>query len=304
MESLAGMRAFVRAVDTGSFSAAGRLVGAAPSSVSRQIGELEADLGATLFHRTTRKISLTEAGEIYYRRAARFVHEIDEARLAVNDVDGAPTGILRITVAASLARLHVAPALVGFHARHRAVDVVLSVTDRMVDIVDEGFDLAIRVGQQRDSSLIARRIGVGRRIVAASPAYLKSRGTPRIPRDLSDHDCLTFRAHPGANVWRFRGPEGAEDVRVSGCLFADDGEALVGAAAAGLGLVLLPEWLLGHELAAGRLTGVLDGYRAVPEETPLYAVHARQLHMPPKTRAFIDFLAERFTDPAYSWSAD
>ena len=294
MDSVAGMRIFVRVVDAGSFSAAGRQLGLAPSSVSRQISDLEYELGARLFHRTTRKLSLTEAGRLFHERAAQILVEVEEAKLAMSQIGGAPSGILRLTVPASIGRLHIAPALAAFQERFPAVQIVLSMTDRLVDLVDEGFDLAIRVGRQRDSSLIARRIGWGRRVVCGSPSYLEKAGMPKVPADLADHNCLTFRSHPGSNLWSFRGPKGTSKVRVSGGLFADNGEALCAAAVAGLGLILVPNWLVGIEIRRGRLRQVLGKFQVVPEASPLYAVYPHQRHLPPKIRAFVDFLVERF----------
>ncbi|MFQ5972297.1 MAG: LysR substrate-binding domain-containing protein [Alphaproteobacteria bacterium] len=302
MDSVAGMRVFARVVEAGSFSAAGRQLGVAPSSVSRQIGDLEQDLGARLFHRTTRRLSLTEAGRMFYGHAAKILIEVDEARLAVSQLDGTPSGILRLTVPASVGRLHVVPALAAFQERYPAVQVVLSVTDRLVDLVEGGLDLAIRIGRQRDSSLIARKIGSGRRIVCASPDYLASEGVPVTPADLAGHSCLTFRSHPGSNAWQFRGPGGAEEVRVSGKLFADDGDALCAAAIAGLGLILVPAWLVGRGIEAGKLREVLSSYQAIPAATPMYAVYPHQRHLPPKVRALIDFLVERFSGET-SWGA-
>lgn len=300
MESFAAMRIFTRVVETGSFSAAGRQLGLAPSSVSRQIADLEDDLGVRLFHRTTRKLSLTEAGRIYCERAGKILVDLDEARLAVAQRDGAPSGILRLTVAASVGRLHLVPALAAFQDACPAVKVVLVMTDRMVDLVEEGFDLAVRVGRQRDSSLVARKIGTSRRVVCAGPAYLARAGVPQRPEDLARHNCLTFRTQPGSNAWRFQGPERRHEVRVSGSFFADSGEALAAAAAAGLGLVSVPEWLVGSDLRACRLQEVLPDYRVVPDASPLYAVYPHQRHLPPKVRAFIDFLAARFAPP-YDW---
>ncbi len=301
MDTIGGMRIFSRVVEAGSFSAAGRQLGAAPSSVSRQINELENDLGARLFHRTTRKLSLTEAGQLYYERASRILIDVDEAKLALSEIGGAPSGILRVTVAASLARLHIMPALADFQSTFPAVKVAVSVTDRMVDLVQEGFDLAIRVGRPRDSSLVARKIGSGRRIVCASPAYLKKAGTPQVPADLANHNCLTFRTNPGSNVWSFRLGKGTLNVRVSGSLFADDGESLVAAAMAGLGLILLPAWLVGVELGEGRLLEVLPEFQIIPKDTPLYALYPHQRHLPPKVRVFIDLLVERFAGET-KWS--
>ncbi|MEE8210533.1 MAG: LysR family transcriptional regulator [Acidiferrobacterales bacterium] len=294
MDSVAGMRIFVRVVDSGSFSAAGRQLDVAPSSVSRQINELEEELGARLFHRTTRKLSLTEAGQLYYERAARILMEVDEAKLALSQMDGTPSGILRLTVAASIARLHIVPALTAFQQKFPAVKIVLAVTDRLVDLVDEGFDLGIRVGRPRDSSLVARKIGSGRRIVCASPAYLRKAGTLQVPADLVNHNCLTFRAHPGSNVWSFKARKGTSNIRVSGSLFADDGEALVAAAVAGAGLILMPAWLVGMYIRQGQLREVLPKFQVAPKDTPLYALYPHQRHLPPKVRAFIDFLVERF----------
>lgn len=301
MDTIGGMRIFSRVVEAGSFSAAGRQFGVAPSSVSRQINELEDDLSTRLFHRTTRKLSLTEAGQLYYQRVSKILIDVDEAKLALLEMGGAPSGILRITVAGSVARRHIVPAVTVFQQKFTAIKVVLSVTDRVVNLVEEGFDLAIRVDPSRDANLVGRKIGSGRRIVCASPAYLKKAGTPQVPADLANHNCLTFRTHPGSNVWSFRLGKGTLNVRVSGSLFADDGESLVAAAMAGLGLILLPAWLVGVELGEGRLLEVLPEFQIIPKDTPLYALYPHQRHLPPKVRVFIDFLVERFAGET-KWS--
>jgi DNA-binding transcriptional LysR family regulator len=300
MMSLAAVRIFTQVVEAGSFSAAGRRLGLAPSSVSRQVADLEDELGARLFHRTTRRLSLTEPGQVFYARAGKILVDLEEAKLAVAQPGGAPSGILRLTVPGSLGRLHLVPAIADFQEGHPAVKVGLVVTDRLVDLVEEGLDLAIRVGRQRDSSLVARRITTSRRLVCAAPSYLAKAGTPQEPAELASHDCLTFRSHPGANLWRFRGSGGEHQARVSGPLFANDGEALVSAAVAGLGLVLVPEWLVGPDLRAGRLQEVLSDYRASPDATPLYALYHHRRHLPAKVRAFVDYLATRFAPP-YDW---
>ena len=269
MDSLGAMRVFSRVVETGGFSAAGRQLGSAPSSVSRRVGELEDQLGVQLLQSTSRRLSV-------------------------------PRGILSITVPASVARLHIAAALAEFHRHYPAVQVALAVTDRVVDLIDGGYDLAIRVGRLKDSSLIVRKIGASRRLVCASPSYLKAAGTPRTPSELSEHNCLTFRSTPGKNLWRFRGAEGSVEVRVSGSLFADSGEVLSALAFADLGIVLVPNWLVGIHIREGRLRELLTDYEVLPEGTPLYAVYPRQRHIAPKVRAFIDFLVKRFAAP-YAW---
>ncbi len=299
MDSVAGMRVLLRVVDTGGFSAAARHIGVAPSSVSRQINELESDLGVRLFHRTTRKLSLTEAGQIYYERAGRIITDVDEARLAVSEL-GSPTGILRVTIPTGIGRGLIVSAIPAFLERYPGVRVVLSMTDYIVDLVAGGFDVGIRVGQLSDSSLKARKIGESRRVVCASSGYLKQSGTPRRPTELEDHNCITFRDHPGHNVWKFRGKSGMSEVRVSGNFFARSADALTAAALAGLGIVLLPDWNLVIELRDKQLKILLPDYTAVPKTSAIWAVHSHQRHVPPKIRVFIDFLTEIFANARFS----
>lgn len=301
MDDLAAMRVFVRVVETGGLSAAGRAMGLAPSSVSRRISELEDMLGVKLLRRTTRKLSLTEAGETYYERTRDIVRSVEEANLAVTEERAAPSGILRITLPAGIARLHVAPAVAAFQMQYPAVRVVMRVTDRIVDIIDEGLDVAIRVGRLEDSSLIARKVGEARRLVCASPSYLKRMGKPQRPGDLANHAALTFRSHPGTNLWRFRKGNKTIEVRATGPFFADDGETLIAAACAGIGLILVPEWLVGEEISNGRLVEVLKNYSPDPAVTPLHAVYAPGPYTAPKVRMFVDFLAGRFSRN-YAWT--
>ncbi len=298
MDSVAGMRILVRVVDSGNFSAAARRLGVAPSSVSRQINELEEDLGARLFARTTRKLNLTEAGRLYYERATSIINDVDEAKLALSQL-GSPSGILRITVPSGIGRELVASAVPAFLNRYPAIKIVLSMTDQMLDIVDAGIDVAIRVGRLQDSSFKARKIGESKRVVCASPEYLKKAGIPRTPADLERHNCVTWRDHPGHNTWVFRGPDGVSKVRVSGSFFAKSADALVAATVAGLGLSLLPDWNMGIELRQKQLCAVLADYEASPAASPVYAVHAHQRYVPPKIRTFIDFLIETFTQARY-----
>ncbi len=295
METVVGLRIFARVVEAGSFSEAGRQLGVAPSSVSRQINELEDSLGALLFQRTTRKLSLTEAGELYYERATSIVTDIDEAKLAVSQLDGTPTGILRLNVPGSLSRRYIVPTLVAFQEKFPGVEIVLLASDQVMDMVEHRIDLTIRLGALSDSSLVARKIGSGRRVVCASTAYLKKAGHPKSPDDLADHNCLTFRSNPGSNVWKFKNIKSViSAVRVSGNLYANDGESLVAAAVEGHGIILVPEWLVNCELREGTLQELLTNYSLIPKETPMYALYPRQRHLPPKVRAFIDFLVEHF----------
>ena len=300
MDSIVGMRIFPRVVEAGSLSAAGRLLGLAPSSVSRQIGDIERALGVRLFHRTTRKLSLTEAGETYYERAHEILQAVDEAKLAVTEERASPSGVLRVATPASIAGLHIAPAVAAFQALYPAVTVALAVSDRMADIVGEGLDIALRLGRLDDSRLVARKLGEARRLVCASPAYLDRAGQPTHPSQLAEHACLTFRQHPGSNLWRFRRGDERVEVRATGPFFADDGATLVSAASVGLGLVLVPEWLAGPQIGTGRLVQVLSDFAAEPDRTPIYAIYAPGPYVAPKIRAFVDFLAQRFGG-GYDW---
>jgi len=297
METIAGLRIFVRVVEAGSFSEAGRQLGLAPSSVSRQINELEDSLGSRLFQRTTRKLSVTEAGELYYERATGIVTEVDEAKLAISQLDGTPTGILRLNVPGSLSRRYIVPIVVTFQEKFPRVEIVLLASDQVMDMIEHRIDLTIRLGVLKDSSLVARKIGSGRRVICASTAYLDNTDPPKSPADLALHNCLTFRENPGSNIWKFKNSNGVlSEVSVTGNLYANDGESLVAAAAMGHGIILVPEWLVNCELREGTLQEILTNYTTTPKETPMYALYPRQRHLPPKVRAFIDFIVERFSN--------
>lgn len=298
MDMLGAMRSFRQVVASRGFAAAARQLGRATSSVSRQVGELEGALGVRLFNRTTRSLGLTEAGRIYHERAVRILDALEEARLAVAQPEGSPSGVLRLTMPTGIDREIIARVLPRFLARHGNVRVVVSVTDAMLDLVDAGIDMAIRVGQQKDSTLIARKIADGRRIVCASAAYLARAGVPRHPEDLRRHNCLTWREHPGHNTWSFRGPDGVVDVPVTGNLFVRSADALAAAAVAGLGVVLLPQWSIGREQRARLLRPVLAAYQTIPAASPIYAVYPPSPYVPAKVRAFVEVLRDALADAA------
>ncbi len=299
MDNLASIRMFVRVADAGSFTAAARQLDVAVSSVSRQINALEEDLNTRLFQRTTRKLSLTEAGHLYYEHVAKILRDFDEARLAVSQT-GSPTGILRITSPTAIGRELLISVIPAFLEQYPGVRIVMSLSDYVIDLVESGTDVAIRVGRLGDSTLKARKIGDSKRVVCASPRYLKKAGVPRHPKDLEQHNCITFRDHPGHNLWSFNGPDGKLNVRVTGNFFARSADALVAAALAGMGLVLLPDWNIGVELRQKQLKAVLSDYQISPEFSPVWALHTHQRHVPPKVRAFIDFLIERLSEAKYS----
>ena len=293
LDKLGALSLFAKAVETGSFSEAGRQSGLAPSSVSRRIVDLEAWVGAALFHRTTRKLNLTEVGRTFYDRTRHIQLDLEEARTVATQLEHHPSGLVRMTVPASIEHYLMA-AVSDFQARWPGVSFALDFGDRVVDLVGEGFDLAVRVGRLEDSTLRARKIAEARRYLCASRDYLKRAGTPKRPEQLNDHNCLIFRTHPGYNLWRFRTNDSIIDVRASGSFRANSGNVLVRAACQAKGIILAPEWLVGTSLASGELIEVLPKYPPDPDRTPLYAVHPYQRFVPPKVKTFVDFLVQRF----------
>ena len=292
MSDPSNLKMFVRVVEEGSFSAAARFFGLTPSAVSRQVSQLEDELGARLFQRTTRKQSLTEAGETFLRHARRIIVDLEEARLAVNRLTDAPAGSLHVTVESEFAVAFVAPVVPAFLNLYPAVQLHLTLGASKMDLVDSGIDLAIRIGHLDDSSLIARKIAVNSSVVCASQAYLEEHGIPTHPSELTSHNCLSFRTKPGKNHWSFRTNDGSLDVPISGRLNVNSLMFLRDAAVAGLGIVMIPEWMIGNELNDGRLIAVLEKFTLEPPSTPVHAVFAHNRQLAPKVRAFVDFLAD------------
>jgi len=302
METLTGMRLFARVVEAGSFSEAGRRLGLAPSSISRQISTLEDTLGARLMNRTTRKLNLTEAGQLYYQHVSRILADIEEANLAISQLERAPRGTLRLNVPVVFGRLHIAPALPAFLARYPEVTIDLTMTDNFVDLVEEGADLAIRIADLKDSSLIARKLAPSRRVICASPAYFERWGMPEKPEDLTRHNCLTYKFTPGSQqVWRLKGPDRVCEVKVSGNLQSNNAEALYAAAREGLGLCMLATWNVGEDIRRGALRTIFPEFEVSPTDLDIsvYAVYPQNRHLSAKVRAFVDFLVERFRSPVY-----
>lgn len=297
MDRLTGMEAFARVVETGSFTRAAEQLGISRAMVSKHVMELENRLGVRLLNRTTRKLSLTEAGASYYGRTAQIIAEIDEAEQAASRMNLQPRGLLRVNAPMSFGTLHIAPAIPDFIAAYPDVAVELTQNDRVVDLIEEGYDLAVRVGKLPDSSLIARKLAPCRRVLCASPAYLAKRGEPKRPSDLTGHDCLDYTYSPERNLWRLRGPEGEVQVRVDGSFRANNGDTLRAAAIAGLGLISSPSFIVGEDFRSGLLKPVLCDYR--PTELGIHAVYPHNRHVSAKVRSFVDFLAERFGPRPY-----
>jgi DNA-binding transcriptional LysR family regulator len=296
MDSLSSMDLFVDVVAAGSFSEAGRRRGLAASSVTRTINALEDELGVRLLNRTTRKLSLTEAGRLYHERSRRIIAEVEDARLSVTQLEAAPRGTLRLNVPVVFGRLRVAPLLPEFLGRYPGLQIDLNMTDAFIDLVEEGVDLAIRIGELQDSSLIARRLAANHRAICASPGYLQAGGTPRQPEDLRGHNCLIYKRQPGRAVWRLRNAHGTVEVEVGGALRANNADALHAAALGGLGLAILPTWMVGPDIQSGALIRLFPDHEVSPGalDTSIYAVFPYNRHLSPKVRAMVDFLVERF----------
>lgn len=294
MERLSEMMTFAKVVETRSFSAAARELSTSKSLVSKQVSSLENALGAKLLHRTTRRMSLTEIGSAYYEHCARIVLAIEEAEQTVTQLQVEPRGILKVTTPVIFASLHLAPALRTFLARYPKVEVELNATDRVVDIVEEGYDLAIRITDHPAPGMVARRIAPVHWATCAAPAYLEAHGTPRSPEDLMHHQCLVYQGQPALRSgWRYRIGGKETTLHVSGGCRVNNSEVLLQLALDGLGIVLFPTYVLGPHLKSGRLREILSDSIAYPD-MGLYATYIPNRYMQPKVRAFIDHLLEHF----------
>ena len=300
MDRLDDMLAFIKVVDAKSFTAAADRLNLSKSVVSRRIADLENRLGARLLNRTTRKLSLTEVGQAFFERCTRILSDLDEAERAVADLHAAPRGRLRVNAPLSFGLLHLAGAVAEFMERYPAIEVDIDLNDRYVDLFDEGYDVAVRIGRLRDSSLIARRLAPNRRVVCASPAYIEAHGAPRVPEDLAQHRCLLYTNVPTAEQWQFKVDGETRVVRVNGCLRANNGDILLAAAIAGHGVVVAPTFMCGEALASGDLRCLLSDYTF--SDSAVHAVYPQNRHLSPKVRAFVDFLAARFGPEPY-WDA-
>jgi DNA-binding transcriptional LysR family regulator len=303
MDQFAAMATFVRVVESGSLSGAARSIPTSLTSVSRQIAALEERYGTPLIVRTTRRLSLTEDGRLFYERAKAVLGEVRDIELALSARHRQPTGRLRVSAPTLMGRLLIAPLLPEFLRRHPVLSVDLLLVDRAVDMVEEDIHVALRVGRLPDSQMIARKLGEVTMIVCASPAYLQRRGVPQTPADLTAHDCLVFSDTPGAADWRFKS-NGKTDgkIRLSGKLWINSLDALVAAARDGVGIVRVPSWQIAQDLASGRLQAILTAH-----EPPPAAIH---LLFPPsrvgsfKTRLFVDYLVQQWARTAPLAGAD
>ena len=293
MDNLADVAVFVRVVERGSFTLAADELELSRAAVSKYVSRLEERLGARLLHRTTRRLSLTEAGAALFEASRGALERIEEAEGAVAQLQSEPRGRLRVSAPMSFGILHLGAAMSEFARLNPRVTLDVRLDDRFVNLVEEGVDVAVRIGALRDSSLVARKLTTSTSLACASPDYLARQGEPETPEDLAGHNCLIYSYLSTANVWRFTAPDGREvPVAVNGTLRINNGIVLAEAAAAGQGIVLAPSFYVAPHLRDGRLRRILAAYRL--PEVGIHAVYPQREHVPPKVRAFVDFLALRF----------
>ncbi len=300
MDRLTAIQAFAQVVESGSFAKAAERLGLSTTATSRHVAELETHLQTRLLNRTTRKVSLTESGRSYYERVVQLLADLEEAEQEAQRAAVVPRGVIKLTTAVNFGVRHVAPAIAAFLARYPEVRFDVSLSDRIVDLVEEGLDLGIRIGGPGPQNVVGRKLGETRVVPCASPDYLARHGTPQVPEDLARHNCFTYEYVTPRNVWTFRDADGRErPVRVGGNLHSNNGDLLAEAAARGIGIVLEPAFIVGPEVRAGRLVPLLQDFAPAP--LPIYAVYSSRKHLSAKVRLFIDFLLEHFAG-AQDWS--
>jgi DNA-binding transcriptional LysR family regulator len=286
---------FARVARTGNMSQAGREMNLSPAVVSKRISLLEERLGARLFQRTTRQLTLTETGEGYFKRVVDVLSLIEEAEDFVSRRNTKPRGLLKVTAPTSFSRLHLAPALPDFVSRYPEIELDFHLTDNFVDIIREGFDVAIRIGELEDSSLVAKKLAPESRVICASPRYLEQNGVPKSLDDLELHNCISAGAQ---EFWRLDGPDGSHQLRLKGNIRSNSAEFVREALLSGLGIGLRSTWDVGPEIASGRLQVVLPQYRG-STSLAIYAVYPCRDYMPEKVNVFIQFLTQLYGEEPY-----
>lgn len=297
MNPVSELAFFTQLVRVGSLAATARELNLTPPAVSKRLAQLEQRLGVRLLNRTTRSISLTAEGETYLVNARRILAEIEELERQVSSSRAEPKGLLRVNAPLGFGRTHVAPAIAAFARSHPQVEVQLHLTDRPINLPDDAIDVAIRFGELPDSRLIARKIAANRRRLCASPEYLERFGTPQVPKDLAQHDCIVLRQNDAAfGLWRLSRGKQSEAVKVHGRLSTNDGEVALNWALEGQGILMRAEWNLAQHLASGRLVEVLEEYETPPAD--IYAVYLERLNLSAKVSFFVEHLREYFRQGA------
>ena len=298
MDKLQALKAYATVVEQQGFAAAAREMGQSRSAVNRLVIALEDELGVQLLNRTTRRVSPTANGAAFYERVRPLLGALEEAERDVTEAQQRAAGRLRVNAPMSFGTLHLGPAVADFMTRHPELQVELQLNDRIVDIVEEGFDLAVRIAEpQEETSLVDFRLCEVRRVICAAPSYLAAHGVPERPNELRARPCLHYGNLRSGNLWRLTGPEGDAGVRVNALFSSNNGEVLRDAAVCGLGIALLPTFIVGPDLRAGRLVPILEDYR--PPGAVLSAIYPPTRHLSAKIRLLTDFLVERFGTQPY-----
>lgn len=288
MDLFSSMRMYVAVVDGGSFATAADKLDISRAMVSKQIQKLEEHLGTRLMNRTTRRLSLTETGREFYERSMQIVSDVEEAEQIAGQMTRMPRGVLRVTIPLSYGQHRLAGIIGDYTQAYPQVQLDISLSDRKVELIDEGFDLAIRIGAMPQSDLVARKIGGVRSIVCAAPAYLEQHGVPQTPADLTAHACLGYTLTGTGAEWRLEGPDGMVTIPISGPIKADNGDIIRLAALRGAGIVFQPPFIIGDDIDAGKLVRVLPDWQSA--ELGVYAVYPSRKHLSAKVRTFVDFL--------------
>jgi DNA-binding transcriptional LysR family regulator len=297
MDKFQSLVSFAKVVETGSFARAADRLDVSVSAVSRQVADLEGHLGARLLNRTTRRLSLTESGQTFYERCVQLLADLEEAEESVTAAAAVPRGTLRLTASISFGVGYLAWAVAEFGARHPQLRFDIELSDRAVDLVDEGIDLAIRIGDIGSQAVIARRIGAAQLICCAAPSYLAHRPPPRTPDDLREHACLTYAYASGGNLWPFADRQGGvRKVEVESGTHANNGAMLAALAVAGAGITQAPDFIVAPDVRAGRLVPILEDH--APPAIPINAVYPSRRHLSAKVRVFVDYLVARFAGNA------
>jgi DNA-binding transcriptional LysR family regulator len=292
MDKFQEMRVFAAVVDAGSFVGASDALDMSKPAVSRHVADLETRLGVRLLHRTTRKLSLTEEGEVFYARCTELLGNIEEAEAEITSRSGQATGQLKVSAPVSFGLLHLAPLWAEFMARHSKVVLDVTLSDRMVDLVEEGFDAAVRIARLPSSSLISRKLSSTRMILCASPTYLKLRGTPTQPSELAGHTVVAYSLLSMGEVWQFAGPQGHVEVKVEPRMRTNSGDTCRAVAQRHQGLIIQPSFLVSDDLRSGALVELMPDHRSI--EMGIYAMYPSRKHVLPKVRLLIDYLVESF----------
>ena len=296
MDRFLAFKSFAQVVESGSFARAAEHLSLSTTAISKHVADLEAHLQTRLLNRTTRKLSLTESGQAFYGRCVQLLHDLEEAEQEAAGASGTPRGSLRLTCPVNFGVREIAPAIAEFSTQFPDLKFDVQLSDRVVDLVEEGFDLAIRIGRPGSDNLVARRLGNTRLILCASPLYLQKHGTPNTPEDLAYHNCFTYEYSQPRAQWRLYDEEGREHlVQVAGSMHSNNGDLLAEAAAQGGGVVLQPTFIVDRHLQSGALVPLLPDFTGAL--LPIYALYPSRKHLSAKVRVFVDYLATRFASP-------